>query len=149
LDEVERQVTVSVFASGTTASKTIELRALRVAASLEIPTYTKAIADEDQNKYIPIVAKDSQGNVLTAQEIVDNYEKDRFRVYATGPIRLADPEIKLDGDDKGKIHISNVRGTGSSRIEISLKDNPQVSASTNISVGKERYPERITWATEL
>ncbi|MCI3921370.1 S-layer homology domain-containing protein [Paenibacillus sp. TRM 82003] len=146
-EKVEKEVAVTLYASGVAVTKNVMVRSPKNAASFEFAPYTKALADKDENKYIPVIVKDSDGNQLSAQDIVDN--ADQFRIYSNGPVRLATPEIKASGDDKGKIHILDVRGTGSSRIEISLRDKPSVSASINVNAGKERYPERLTWKDEL
>ncbi len=146
-EEKEMEVTVTAYAAGSTATKVVKVAALRAPATIEIPAFTGNLADGDTDKYIPIVVKDSKGDALTASEIADN--ADKFRGYATGPIDLADSVIQTSGDDKGKIHIANVDGTGSSRIEIYLKENPNVKATINVVAGKERRPESIVWNDAL
>lgn len=155
-DDTERQVdttvTITAFAGGSTATKEVKVAAIKQPATIEFASFNGTIADGDKEKALKLVVKDSNGDELTAQEIKDAASK--FRVYATGAIDIpkdgSDIEngIALTGEDVGKL-IVEARGTGASKIEISLKEKPEVKASINVNVSKMRYPDSVKITSEL
>lgn len=149
--QVDTTVTIQAFAGGSTASKEIKVAAIKQPATIEFATFSGTIADGDKEKALKLVVKDSNGDELTAQEIKDNAEK--FNVYTTGAIREAtganlENGIALTGEDVGQL-IVEARGTGASKIEISLREKPEVKASLNVNVSKMRYPDSVKITSEL
>jgi len=149
--QVDTTVTIQAFAGGSTATKEIKVAAIKQPASIEFAPFNGTIADGDKEKALKLIVKDSNGDELTAQEIKDNAEK--FNVYTTGAIRESrdaniENGIALTGEDVGKL-IVEARGTGASKIEISLREKPEVKASININVSKMRYPDSVKITSEL
>jgi hypothetical protein len=139
-----KDVTVTFFANGTgqSAQKVIKITTPKVPATVEFGEFSKTLAVDDDNVYVPLVVKDDKGNTLTAQEIADNAGK--FTVYATGGVvTLNSDEIKTSTSDKGKVWISTVDRKGNGTIVVQLTDNPNQKSTLNISVTDRRLVDRI------
>ncbi len=145
--QVSKEVVISAYAGGSSATKTVKVATVRQPASIEIPAFSGTIADGDREKHIPIIVKDSNGDTLTAQEIKDN--ADKFKVYTSGAIEEAADSagtvlngIVLTGEHVGKLRVE-ADGTGSSKIELSLREKPEVKGTLNLNVSKMRYPNSV------
>jgi hypothetical protein len=106
----------------------------------------------DQKLYVPITLKDTQGNVLSADDIVSN--ADKFTIYATGGIQLStvsygstSSPIERVGANKGKIKISNVTSKGLATITVELRDTPSSKATFSTIVGEPRKADKIAFST--
>ncbi|MCR8632352.1 S-layer homology domain-containing protein [Paenibacillus radicis (ex Xue et al. 2023)] len=161
----EKEITVTVFArGGQSVTKTIKVLAQKLPASIEFGAYNYTLAendkptgdeDMDQKFYVPLILKDSKGQVLDATDIVNAFQgagdsrgKSKLRIDSYGGIDVArNAEIEVTGAHKGQIKISGVGRKGSAYIRVSLEDKPTVSAQLNISVGDPRTVEQIKFST--
>ncbi|MCU6792314.1 S-layer homology domain-containing protein [Paenibacillus sp. WQ 127069] len=150
-----KDVVVTVFAngSGESVTKTVPIIATNVPGSVQFGTYSYTLAkgdapsgDEslDAKLYLPLIVKDDQGNTLSAQDIYDN--RDKFTIYSSGGVTLADQPISNSGSNKGKIAIADVNTKGSSIITVQLKDNPQVQTQLKVNVNDERKADTIMFS---
>ncbi len=115
----DKQATLTLFANGTgqSVSKTINVVAPKVPATVEFGNFTDTLAKGDTNKYIPIVVKDNQGNQLSADDIVNNIAS--FTVYSTNSI-TGNVTIETAGENKGKIKLANITDKGSATIYVGI-----------------------------
>ncbi|SFL59656.1 S-layer homology domain-containing protein [Paenibacillus sp. 1_12] len=150
-----KDVVVTVFAngSGESVTKTVAITATNVPAAVQFGTYSYTLAkgdmpsgDEslDAKLYLPLIVKDDQGNTLSAQEIYDN--RDKFTIFSSGGVTLANQPISNSGSNKGKIAIASVNTKGSSTITVQLKDNPQVQTQMTVNVNDERKADTIRFS---
>ncbi|TBL72490.1 S-layer homology domain-containing protein, partial [Paenibacillus thalictri] len=151
-----KEITISVYANGTgeSVTKKIAIGATRVPNTLEFGAYNYNLAkgdvptgdDEvDGKMYVPMVVKDQAGNVLTGQDIYDN--KDKFTIFASGGIKLADQPISNSGAHKGMIAIQSADNKGAASITVQLKDNPSASTKLDMNVYDERKADGIKFST--
>lgn len=155
----EKTINVSIFArGGQSVNKDIKVKASKVPATVEFGSYNYTLAEGDvhtgdeavDNKfYVPIVIKDSKGETLTAQEIVDAYGdgREKLDVRASGGINLESAEIATTGSHKGQIAIKNADRKGTASLSVTLRDIPTQKASFNISVGDAREAQEIKFST--
>ncbi|UQZ84410.1 Endoglucanase precursor [Paenibacillus konkukensis] len=155
----EKTVNVNIFArGGQSVSKDIKIKASKVPATVEFGSYNYTLAEGDShtndesvdNKfYVPLVLKDSNGDLLDADDIVDAYGdgRDKLDIRSSGGINLANMEIATSGTHKGQIEIQNVDRKGSASITVTLRDFPNQKATMNISVGDVREAQEIKFST--
>lgn len=161
------EVTVSVFAGGSTATAKVKVESSKVAAKVELIAPSGTLAKGDNDKYIELVAYDEAGNKLTADEIVDNAKEGRFKISASSNLFIGpskdvpaamlvnsndngeDNKIVAVGPNKGKIHIGEVVEKGQASISVSIFGFTTPSYSTlNLQLTDVRYPDSIKVATE-
>ncbi|SFL88716.1 S-layer homology domain-containing protein [Paenibacillus sp. 1_12] len=160
--ESKDNVVINVIAngSGQTVTKTVKVTASKVPATIEFGSYNYTLAngdgltndsDVDQKMYVPIIVKDIKGDVLSADDIVDN--SDKFTVYSSGGIQLSsdrvattDKYIVKSGAHKGQIAIGRVTNKGNASITVQLIDNSNAKAVFSASVGEERKAEKIAFS---
>lgn len=139
--------TVTAFSYGGSVTKNVEVKALRVPASVEIPRFDGVLADGDKNKHIPFKAYDANGEELTASEIADN--ADKFYITSWGPFVIdRDDAIELSGDHRGKIKIKEVNGRGQGQIMVQIDRQPNTQVTLTLTASAERVPDRLTWHTQ-
>ncbi|MCS7459967.1 S-layer homology domain-containing protein [Paenibacillus doosanensis] len=155
----EKTVNVNIFArGGQSVSKDIKIKASKVPATVEFGSYNYTLAEGDvhtqdesvDNKfYVPLVLKDSNGDLLDADDIVDAYGdgRDKLDIRSSGGINLASSEIATSGTHKGQIEIQDVDRKGSASITVTLRDFPNQKATMNISVGDVREAQEIKFST--
>jgi len=156
------EYTVNVF-GGNTASTTINVKATAVAATVELDT-SVVLAEEDTEKYIPIIAYDQDGNRLSADDIVKNYEEGHFKISVSGNLQLANAASGLlatnpdnqhavvkAGEHKGKLYIASVGSKGLANIFITITPTSANSIAYNknyqINIQGKRYPVSLTLET--
>lgn len=164
INNEEKDITVSVFArGGQSVTKTVKVLAQKVPATVEFGAYNYTLAendaptgdeDMDQRFYVPLIVKDSKGQLLDANDIVTAFQgsgyngKSKFRVDSGSGIDLTrNAEIETSGAHKGQIKIQGVGRKGSSYIRVSLEDKPTESAQLNLSIGDPRTIEQIKFST--
>lgn len=145
-EKLTGEVTVTAYSYGGSVTKVVEVKALRVPASVEIPRYDGILADGDTDKYIPFKAFDVNGDELTAAEIVEN--ADEFDIRAWGGLHLARNPIKRDGNDRGKIHIEEVSGRGQAQIMVSIDRRYDTEKTINININPQREADKLEWKAE-
>ncbi|MFH5187583.1 S-layer homology domain-containing protein [Paenibacillus sp. TAB 01] len=162
----EKDITITVYArGGNSATKTVHVNASKIPATVEFGSYNYTLAegdeltgDEDVDKkfYIPLIARDSKGELLDADDIVDAYsngDKDsKFDIRSTSGLTLGksgskNAEIATTGAYKGYLVVSSVDRKGSQSITVSLEDHREVSATLNISVSDARQADSIKFST--
>ncbi|GAA4873964.1 hypothetical protein GCM10023310_62040 [Paenibacillus vulneris] len=157
----EKTINVSIFArGGQSVSKDVKVRASKVPATVEFGSYNYTLAEGDEhtgdeavdNKfYVPIILKDSKGELLSAQDIVDAYGdgRDKLDIRSSGGIVLAESgaEIQKTGAHKGQIAIKKADRKGTASLSVTLRDIPTQRASFNISVGDPREAQEIRFST--
>ncbi|NEN85124.1 S-layer homology domain-containing protein [Paenibacillus elgii] len=153
--------TVSVFGGGSTATADIKLSASKIAAKVELGEFSGSLAVGDKDKYIELIGYDAEGNKLSADDIVDNVKDKRFNISVSGPVNFgksdnvpasmldADGKVVITGDQKGKIHISEVTAKGNGQIYVNVFTNGVNSqASKSFSTVDARYPSTIKTITD-
>jgi hypothetical protein len=155
INDKTKDVVVTVFAngSGESVTKTVAIAATNVPGAVQFGTYSYTLAkgdvpsgDEslDAKLYLPLIVKDEQGNTLSAQDVYDN--RDKFAIFSSGGVTLADQPISNSGSNKGKIAIAEVNTKGSSIITVQLKDNPQAQTQLTVNVNDERKADTIRFS---
>ncbi|MDQ1909627.1 S-layer homology domain-containing protein [Paenibacillus sp. GD4] len=150
-----KDVKISLVAhgSGQSVEKSIAIVAAGVPASVQFGAYNQTLAKGDvvtgddavdAKMYVPIIVKDAQGNVLTAQQIYDN--RDKFMVMASGGVTLADQPISGSGKYKGMIALKNATAVSPVTLTVQLKDYPQGMVQANLAVKEERKANAIRFA---
>jgi hypothetical protein len=157
VDNVEKEVTLTIYArAGQAVSKTIKIKAAKVPATVEFGSYKYQLAEGDvptgddtvDNKlYVPLLVKDTAGQTLTDDEIVEAYKDGKFDIDSTGGIELADDPIAVSGAYKGMIAIGKAKSKGSYKITAALEDIPNASAQLTFYIGDEREAAEIRYAT--
>jgi len=164
---VSSEQTVTVFGGGSTSTAKVAVKAVAVPAKVEFGDISSTTyADGDQNKYVTLNMYDAEGNLLSAQDVVDNV--DRVTISASGNIVFGAttdvPEamfakrtdgtfspIIAVGANKGKIHIANLNGKGTANMfayTSILESGATSSTNTNLPISDARYPVTMTVATE-
>ncbi|WP_248929402.1 S-layer homology domain-containing protein [Paenibacillus hamazuiensis] len=158
----EKDIVVTVFArGGNSVSKTIKVKASKVPATVEFGSYNYTLAEDDvitndedvdAKFYVPLVVKDSKGEVLDADDIVTAFDNggknNKFRINSTSGIDLdRNAEIVTTGAHKGQIKIAGVSRKGSQQITVELEDYPNQKAQLSIPVSEARKAESIKFAT--
>ncbi|MBE1447324.1 S-layer homology domain-containing protein [Paenibacillus sp. OAS669] len=154
----EKKITVSIFArGGQSVTKDITIKASKVPATVEFGSYNYTLAENDvitndesvDNKfYVPVIFKDSKGEQLSPQEVVDAFNDDKIDVRSSSGIDLdKDNEIAKTGAHKGQIAIKGVGRKGTATLTVTLKDLPNVRANTTIQVGDAREASEIKFST--
>jgi len=160
--------TVNVF-GGNTASTTIKVKATAIAATVELDT-SVILAEEDEDKYIPIIAYDQDGNRLSANDIVKNYEDGHFKISVSGNLHLEDPAnpkpsmqgllaanpdgqlaVVKAGEHKGKLYIRSVGTKGLANIFVTITPTTANSIAFNknyqFNIQSKRYPVSLSLET--
>jgi len=150
------EYTVTVF-GGVSASKTINVKATNYAATIEFDT-SKVLAEGDKDRYIPIIAYDKDGNKLSAQDIVDNYEEGHFQISTSGNLTLytgttkptlaknpnGQQAVVKAGEHKGKLYIEEVGLKGLANIHVNITPTSangiMFNKSYQINIHEKRYP---------
>jgi len=162
------EYTVNVF-GGNTASTTINVKATAVAATVELDT-SVILAEGDAGKYIPIIAYDQDGNRLSANDIVKNYENGHFKISVSGNLQLEDPNnispnmvgllqanpdgqvaVVKAGEHKGKLYIKTVSAKGLANIFVTITPTSANSIAYNknyqFNIQSKRYPVSLSLET--
>ncbi|OXM86377.1 S-layer homology domain-containing protein [Paenibacillus rigui] len=161
----EKEITITVYArGGNSASKTVKVKASKIPATVEFGSYNYTLAegdqltgDEDVDKkfYIPLIAKDSKGELLDADDIVTAYadggKDSKFDIRSTSGLTLGkngnkNAEIATTGAYKGYLVVSSVDRKGTQSITVSLEDHREVSTTLNISVSDPREADSIKFS---
>ncbi|NOU95070.1 hypothetical protein GC093_17835 [Paenibacillus sp. LMG 31456] len=160
----EKDITVTVYArGGNSASKTIKVSASKIPATVEFGSYNYTLAegdrltgdqDVDKKFYIPLIVKDSKGDLLDPDDIVDAYsngDKDsKFNIRTSSGITLGKDktsEIVKTGAYKGYLAVTSVDRKGSQYVTVSLEDYRTVTQTLNISVSEARKADSIKFST--
>ncbi len=138
--------TLTVYAGTSTKTAEINLVASKIANKVIVNEPASVIAAGDTTAYFPLEVYDADNNLLTAQEIVDNYEQGRLKVTST----VGSPaEIVLYGKQKGKVKVGPFPATSAKSY---VNVTAQVSALTggfydynnrNVQIQDKRIPDRI------
>ncbi|WP_282938782.1 S-layer homology domain-containing protein [Paenibacillus sp. RC67] len=155
----EKKISVSIFArGGQSVVKDITIKASKVPATVEFGSYNYTLAENDvitndeavdSKFYVPLIVKDSKGDQLSAQEIVDAFNDDKIDVRSSSGIDLdRNNEIAKTGSHKGQIQIKGVGRKGTAQLTVTLKDIPNVRATTSIQVGDAREAQEIKFSTQ-
>lgn len=156
----DKDVTVQVFAngSGQSVSKQVKIGASKEPATIEFGAYNYTLAEGDnytdlqeeefrKQLYVPLIVKDSKGEVLDADDVISAYDKGKFDIDPSNGIDLRPNPIQRTGTYKGYLAIDNVTKTGSQEIEVTLEDKPNVSKAWTVYVGEERTIETVKFST--
>jgi len=145
--------TVTLYSAGSSVSKIVVVGAPSEPASIEFGVASLSLAEGDgtlwgssesnsvlYTRYLPLVMKDENGKVLTKDEIVAADARRDIRITDTGSVRAI--EIVKSGAFKGQI-LLDVRREGTGSVTVSLDKKPEVKATINGRVGKERVVDDI------
>ncbi|GIQ70891.1 hypothetical protein XYCOK13_37150 [Xylanibacillus composti] len=154
--KVTGEYTVNVF-GGSSATKVINVKATKYAATVELEAPTLAAGDE--NKYITVTAYDVEGNKLSADDIVQNYESGHLQFGPSGNLTLgargdvtsamlatqgSQQAIVKTGEHKGKLHIALVGNKGAANIFVNIipesANGIMFSKNFPINIQDQRYP---------
>lgn len=153
--------TITLYSAGSSASKVVMIGAPSEPATIEFGVASLTLAENDGStgtngwnseesnsvlytRHVPVILKDENGKQLTKDEIVKAYTgtgtvKSKIRVNDSGSVRAT---MEESGAFKGQLKLS-VGREGSGSIEVSLYDKPEVKATMNVRVGKERQVDDI------
>ncbi|MDQ0891950.1 hypothetical protein QFZ81_007038 [Paenibacillus sp. V4I9] len=148
--------TVTVYVGSSSATATVAVKSAKVANKVEFGTFNGVIAQGDGATYLPIVAYDADGKALTAQEIVDNANADRFSISISGAdydtARNGNAAIVTSGEHKGQIKINEVTAGAKSVVFVNFgifSANVQNSVQKSFTVQDVRVPETIAVKTAV
>jgi len=160
--KVSGEYTVTVF-GGSTASTKINVKATQYAASLELDT-SVILAEGDSGVYIPLTAYDKDGNKLTNQDIVDNYESGHFQVSVSSNLTLenaASPTLATQGtqhaivkagEHKGQLYIKTVGAKGFANVFFNITPTSANGILFNknytLNIQDKRYPVSLKVVTD-
>ncbi|XID91114.1 S-layer homology domain-containing protein [Paenibacillaceae bacterium WGS1546] len=160
--KVSGEYTVSVF-GGNTASTTINVKATQYAATVELDT-SVTLAAGDSGKYIGVTAYDKEGNKLSAQDIVSNYQEGHIQFTASSNLEFGAVSATLAGnadnvegrastqwavvkagEHKGKLYIAEVANTrGQANIFVNITPTSANGILFNknftFNIQDKRYP---------
>lgn len=166
---VTGEQTVTAFGGGSTATAKIAVKAVAVPAKVEFGELTGSYADGDTDKYVTLNLYDAEGNLLSADDIVDNV--DRLTISASGNIAFGPTDdvpaatfatkmvnnvptttpIIAVGPNKGKIHLKSLTGKGTANIFVYtniIESGVTSNANLNLPITEARYPVTMTVATD-
>lgn len=138
----DKEVTLTLFANGTgqSVSKAIKVVVAKNPATLELGA-PSTIAVGDTNKYIPLTVKDTEGNVLSTEDVVSAAKAGKFTVYATSSnvtLKTGDASIETEGADRGKIKITSANSKGNVSVYASINGSTNAPVSTSFTVEEAR-----------
>ncbi|MDR6553623.1 S-layer homology domain-containing protein [Paenibacillus qinlingensis] len=163
---VSGEQTITVFGGGSTTTVKVAVKAVSVPAKIEFGELTGSYADGDTDKYVALNLFDAAGNLLSAQDVVDNV--DRLSLSASGNIAFGPttdvPEAMLAhksdgtvtpivavGPNKGKIHLASLTGKGTANIfayTTITESGTTSNANLSLPITEARYPVTMTVATD-
>lgn len=156
--------TVSVYVGSANDTVVVKAESSKVAAKVELNSYTGTIAEGDGTKYVSFNAYDAAGIKLSADDIVDNAASLTVSVsgaYVASPagivdgsgsvIVAADPNVTDNGivkygEHKGKIKLAKITSSAKGVVYVNLgiySANIQTNSQTSIQVQDKRIPETI------
>lgn len=160
IDELDgdAEVTVRLVANGSGQSVSKELKVVvpKVPATVEFSPFTSTLYSGDEEKFVSLTVKDSEGNELSPDDIVEAETSGKLVVYGGGGLVLeADPPTRTDysvtpnierkaavqarGSDKGKIRIDHFTGWGPMSVTAYL---PAVNQRDTLQLTVLREDER-------
>jgi hypothetical protein len=163
-------LTLTSNGSGQQVTKTVKVTAPKTPATVEFGSYNYTLAENDSKLaaagdsdlerkfFVPLVVKDTKGDLLTADEIAENAYK--FTIYSTGSLNLeatslvynkdtksnVNTSIVQSGEHKGQIAINSVGYKGSAGITIQLLDTPNVRSQFSTSIAEKRRADKIAFS---
>jgi trimeric autotransporter adhesin len=147
----DAEYNATVYVGSANATVSIKTQSTKIATKVEFGSFNGVLAEGDVNKYIPIIAYDSQGNKLSAQEIADNAAKnDRFSISISGAnyasTNNGNDAIVQSGEHKGKIKLDKVTSGSKGVVYVNLgifNANIQQNVQQSFTVQDARKPESI------
>ncbi|NOU95151.1 hypothetical protein GC093_18250 [Paenibacillus sp. LMG 31456] len=164
VSNVEKDITITIHTRfGYVTTKTVHIFAANMPAAIEFGPYDYLLAeddvitgDEDVDKkfYIPLILKNSKGELLDADDIVNAYsngDKDsKFIIsYSSGITfgRDRSSQVVKTGAYKGYLVVTSIDRKGPQYITVRLEDYPTVTSTLNIPVYEARKPDSIKITT--
>ncbi|MDR6551038.1 S-layer homology domain-containing protein [Paenibacillus qinlingensis] len=154
-DNVDKSAdyTFTIVNQAATATGKISIKSASVATKIEIGDFNDVIAAGDKDVYIPIVAYDASGNVLSADDLTSDSNRERIQVTASGVDGsiAGQGEIMESGDHRGSIHLKNITGTSKGSVSLTLviaSPNATSTATKTWTVADVRIPDRIKEVTK-
>ncbi|MEC0231772.1 S-layer homology domain-containing protein [Paenibacillus alba] len=156
------EYTLTVAEGASTATAKVNLKAGAVAKKVELVQPIDTWANGDNNKYIGIVAYDSEGSKLSTDDIVQNAKDGRFTITTSSNLYTGAstdiPAVMLDskgqivkeGPNKGKLYIRKLEGKGTARVFVGLFGiGVNSQAELTIPVVSTRYPAGFKVITDV
>ncbi|RKN78863.1 S-layer homology domain-containing protein [Paenibacillus ginsengarvi] len=140
--------TFTVINQAASASGKITVKSAKVATKVEIGAPEgDVIAAGDKNVYVPIIAYDAAGNVLSASDLVSDENLKRIMVSSNASTST---QLVASGENKGKVLLDNVPGSKNSAVSLNVfiaTANVQSNASKTFTVQQARIPDFIKEVT--
>ncbi|MCR8632450.1 S-layer homology domain-containing protein [Paenibacillus radicis (ex Xue et al. 2023)] len=162
VNNANKEFTITFYSrGGNTTTKAVRVFAPGIPTTVDFGPYDYILAendmatgddDMDRKLYIPLILKNSKGELLSADDIVNvfsNGDRDsKLKFTSSDGINLIrGAEIATTGPFKGYIVISWVARKGPQFVTVSLGDYKTVTSTLNISVREARKPDSIKIST--
>ena len=135
---------VVVYAGGTSGTASVSVGAGKVATKVGFGEFDDVLASGDTIKhYVKVLAYDSEGNQLTADEMVDATNAGRINVTVNGPVTYTSGLI-TSGPHKGQIEILTVNANSAKQSVFITASISEIDANDfktmNINIQDARIP---------
>lgn len=140
------EYTATIYAGASQATAKLSVKSTKFAKKVEFGDFSGTLAAGDTDKYLPINVYDEAGNLLSADDIVDN--ADVIKVNSS----VAGVSLQLSGEHKGQIKIASVPvglANGYLNVGVSIVA-PGVNSyvNKNIKISDARKAESLYVATD-
>ncbi|GIP35583.1 S-layer homology domain-containing protein [Paenibacillus sp. J2TS4] len=134
-------VTVSAIAAGTGASSQLKLEVASSKTPYEVSfgSFNETVAFGDSEKYIPLIVKDQYGQTLSAQDVVEAFDKKEIFAFSNAGLAEVDV-VRKAGSNKGNLYIKAAADGRPGSINISVRvPRTNKEANINVSIQEKRY----------
>jgi hypothetical protein len=155
--EKTEDYTVTVQIGGANQSTKVSVSSVKLVTKIQFGAPSDSLNVLDQRDvYIPITGYDAEGNVLTADELVEKENYDKINVSATNVLGTGAGQsvvIEKSGQYKGQLHITGVAPGASAGayaffsayLTSTTGNNSYITL--NVPISKARIPDKVSVVT--
>jgi trimeric autotransporter adhesin len=139
----------TVINSAASATGKISVKSSKVATKIQIGALDDVIAAGDTEAFVPVIAYDAQGNLLSPEDLVSNENLARIKLSGNG-FSTSTAQLYQYGENKGKIRLDKIPNERTGVVSVTAfiaEANVTSNATKNFNVSAARYPDRIKEVT--
>ncbi|MBD0384196.1 S-layer homology domain-containing protein [Paenibacillus sedimenti] len=139
---------VTVYSGSSSATAKFKIGSTKLATKIEFGDLTEDFATLDEDKYIPLIAYDADGNKLSKDDIASTENVARIKVTGSNVSAVS---IATSGQHKGEIKIDKFTGPADSIAYLNAyiaTVNVNSNISKQIKIGKPRFADSLKLVDE-
>ncbi len=141
----------TVINSAASATGKITVKSSKVATKIQIGALDDVIAAGDEEAFVPVIAYDAQGNLLSAEDLVSSENLARIKLSGNG-FSSSTAQLYQYGENKGKIRLDRIPNEKTGVISVTAfiaEANVTSNATKNFNVSAARTPDRVKEVTAI